>query len=83
MRGQETHDSDNHRQDPAANPAHQDDHPEVHYKVDKRYRESDYFLEDQLRYAESVQEFRSIRDALMSVSAFNLGKLVFRFIRAE
>jgi hypothetical protein len=82
VRGQETHDSDNRRDNPVPDP-HRDDHPDVHYKVDKRYRESDYFLEDQLRYAESVQEFRSIRDALVSASAFNLGKLAFRFIRAE
>lgn len=78
MRGSETHDSDNHQQK-----VNKDDQPDVHYKVDKRYRESEYFLEDQLRYAESVQEFRSIRDTILGTSAFNLGKLAFRFIRVE
>lgn len=81
MRGKETHDSDNQQDDPQK--GHRDDNPDVHYKVDKRYRESEYFLEDQLRYAESVQEFRSIRDTILGASAFNLGKLAFRFIRLE
>lgn len=62
---------------------HKDDHPDVHMKVDKRYRESDYFLEDQLRYAEAVQEFRSIRESVLGTTAFNLGKLAFKFIRVE
>ena len=69
----------------ASNPvqAFQDDQHQVHYKVDKRYRDSDYFLNDQLQYAESVQEFRSIRDAITKATAFNLGKFAFNFMRIQ
>ncbi|MEZ4574145.1 MAG: hypothetical protein R2857_04350 [Vampirovibrionales bacterium] len=35
-------------------------------KVDRRYRESEYFLADQLRYAEAVQEFRSVKNAMLN-----------------
>lgn len=84
MKGQSFQDSDNreHLENAPAR-VNKDDNPDVHYKVDKRYRESDYFLEDQLRYAEAVQEFRSIREALTNAAAFDLGKLAFRFIRAD
>ena len=57
---------------------------DIHYKVDKRYRESDYFLEDQLRYAESVQDFRAVRDAIMNwPPLFKLDKLAFKFIHND
>ena len=59
-----------------------DDNPDIHYKVDKRYRESDYFLEDQLLYAESVQEFRAIKEALTEgTGLIGLTKLAFSIIR--
>lgn len=58
-----------------------DDHPDVHYKVDKRYRASDYFLEDQLRYSEAVDEFRTIKEALTHASQFSLSKWAFGFIK--
>ena len=73
--------SESNSSDPAE--AFKDDQPNVHYKVDKRYRDSEYFLNDQLQYAESVQEFRSIRDAITKASAFNLGKFAFNFMRIQ
>lgn len=53
-----------------------------YYKVDRRYRQSEYFLADQLRYAEAVQDFRSIKNALMNSTQFNLAKVAFHFARA-
>ncbi|MCA9799197.1 MAG: hypothetical protein KC474_06575 [Cyanobacteria bacterium HKST-UBA04] len=51
-------------------------------KVDRRYRESEYFLADQLRYAEAVQEFRSVKNAMLNSSQFSLADVAFRFARA-
>lgn len=48
-------------------------------KVDRRYRESNYFLMDQLRYADSVQEFRTIKKAILRSSEFDVGKRAFQF----
>ena len=67
---------------PRRHKSHKDDNPDVHYKVDKRYRESDYFLEDQLLYSESVQEFRAIKEAITEgQSLFKIGKLAFNLIK--
>ncbi len=51
-------------------------------KVDRRYRESKYFLMDQLRYAESVNDFRSVKQAIMRSTEFNLAKRAFQFAKA-
>lgn len=53
-----------------------------YYKVDHRYRESNYFLADQLRYAEAVQDFRSVKQALTRSTQFSLANVAFRFARA-
>ncbi|HEY9746043.1 MAG TPA: hypothetical protein V6C99_07480 [Oculatellaceae cyanobacterium] len=37
---------------------------------DRRYRNSKYFLEDQLRYSEAVADFRSIKEFLSNSAAF-------------
>lgn len=56
---------------------------EGHRKVDRRYRESQYFLTDQLRYSESVQDFRSIKQAIQRSIGFDVGKRAFQFFRIE
>lgn len=48
-------------------------------KVDKRYRETNYFLMDQLRYSETVEEFRSVKNALTRASGFKVGQRAFQF----
>jgi hypothetical protein len=53
--------------------------PDHYLKTDRRYRESQYFLMDQLRYAEAVQEFRSVKQAILRSVEFNVGRRVFQF----
>jgi hypothetical protein len=55
--------------------------PEGHIKVDRRYRQSNYFLNDQLRYAESIQDFRSVKQAVIRSSHFNLSRAAFQFAK--
>ena len=51
------------------------------YKVDRRYRESQYFLADQLRYAEAINDFRSVKQALLKSTNFNIAKVAFQFAK--
>ncbi len=54
--------------------------PESYFKVDRRYRDSKYFLVDQLRYAsEPVQEYRSIKQSILQSGEFNLAQRNFQF----
>lgn len=55
--------------------------PEGCPKVDRRYRESRYFLMDQLQYAESVRDFRSIKQAIARSNNFDLPGQAFQFAR--
>lgn len=55
------------------------DLPSAYAKVDRRYRESQYFLADQLRYAESVQDFQSVRQAIRRSGEFSVGQRAFQF----
>jgi hypothetical protein len=52
-----------------------------HMKVDRRYRESNYFLADQLRYSEDVQDFRSVKQSIARSPFFNLQHQVFQFAK--
>lgn len=55
--------------------------PDNYIKVDRRYRESQYFLMDQLRYSEAVQDFRSVNQAIKTSANFNIGKQTFQFAK--
>jgi hypothetical protein len=44
-----------------------------HYRVvETRYRTSKYFLADQLRYSEAVNDFRSVRASISHLPQMNL-----------
>ncbi len=45
---------------------------------DKRYRNSRYFLEDQLRCSAAVEDFRSVKSLIGNLSSFNQQQ-TFRF----
>ena len=57
--------------------------PGSHQKVDKRYRESKHFLMDQLRYADSVQDFRTVKHAILRSTQFSIGQQAFQFARVH
>jgi hypothetical protein len=58
-----------------ADEPHRDD---THVAIEKRYRSSRYFLEDQLRHSDAVEDFRTVKQLLASVQSFGLNQL-FRF----
>lgn len=51
---------------------------DISLPCDQRYRTSEYFLEDQLRYSEAVSDFRSIKTLLSNAMSFT-GQNAFRF----
>jgi hypothetical protein len=57
--------------------------PGSHQKVDKRYRESKYFLMDQLRYADSVEDFRTVKQAVLRSTQFSIGGRAFQFAKVH
>ena len=44
----------------------------VHTVYERRYRTTKYFLEDQLRCSEAVQDFRTVKNLLDKTPQFNL-----------
>jgi hypothetical protein len=40
--------------------------------IERRYRTSKYFLEDQLRCSEAIQDFRTVKNLLAQTPQFNL-----------
>jgi hypothetical protein len=50
----------------------------IHTVYERRYRTSKYFLEDQLRCSEAVQDFRTVKSVLSNTSLFTV-RQAFRF----
>lgn len=50
----------------------------LHRVYETRYRSSKYFLNDQLRCSEAVQDFQTVKNVLGSTSLFNVRR-AFRF----
>lgn len=57
-------------------PDHESEKPAL--PCDRRYRNSKYFLQDQLRCSEAAADFRSVKELVASAAAFNLN-LAFQF----
>lgn len=55
--------------------------PLAYKKVDTRYSASRDFLITQLREADSVHDFRTVKQAVIRSSQFNVGSRAFQFAR--
>ncbi len=57
------------------------DLPEGYSKFDKRYQDSKDFLMQQLRHSASVQDFRTVKQAIMRSMQFSVGARTFQFAK--
>lgn len=55
--------------------------PGSHRKVDKGYQQCKHYLMDQLRYSDSVQDFRSVKQAILRSTQFSIGHRAFQFAK--
>ncbi len=55
--------------------------PDGYSKIDRRYQNSKNFLIDQLRSSESVNDFRSVKQALFRSTEFSVAQRTFQFAR--
>jgi hypothetical protein len=57
---------------------HDSDQQQIHRVYETRYRTSKYFLNQQLRCSEAVQDFRTVKSMMEATAFFNVRR-AFRF----